>query len=305
MDRLRIDTSTENQYVTPNDEIESNEQLHQWVNTIYPEFYHWMVNKDLVTKLAKKKIEASSPVKRISLKHEQNISQDINILEEKYSHITAWLRYHLIHLTRLLSYFKRMKRHHQSTPLSNKSHQVLCHSPQRKFRVDVNIPTVSRDFEQKEQTTLNQFQTLLFISNKLGLKNLYDMCLTVSDRKVSEITNIINLLENKKKELDNYYQDHFKILTQSKKNIRTQHLAKLELEKKEWLKDHIDQTIDEILRTQYRHGPKIEKEKQTINNCWKGELVDFHQNFWNMLGSKKFSSFEEYLSYLEKRWDKH
>ena len=54
MDRLRIDTSTENQYVTPNDEIESNEQLHQWVNTIYPEFYHWMVNKDLVTKLAQK-----------------------------------------------------------------------------------------------------------------------------------------------------------------------------------------------------------------------------------------------------------
>ena len=54
-----------------------------------------------------------------------------------------------------------------------------------------------------------------------------------------------------KKELDNYYQDHFKILTQSKKNIRTQHLAKLEL-KKEWLRDHIDQTIDEILRTQYR-----------------------------------------------------
>ena len=80
-------------------------------------------------------------------------------------------------------------------------------------------------------------------------------------------------------------------------------MEKLEQEKKQWIDDNIEFQIDEILRTQYRHGPKIEKEGKTINTCWKEELVDFHQNFWEKIGSTQYESFEEYLIYLERKWN--
>ena len=113
---------------------------------------------------------------------------------------------------------------------------------------------------------------------------------------------MLKLLETKKRELDSYYEDHFKILKANKKQIRQDYLAKIEKDRDEWISTRIESEIDTILRTQYRHGPKIEQEGMTIDNCWKEELVDFHRRFWDVVANEKFETFEQYMTYLKSQW---
>ena len=76
----------------------------------------------------------------------------------------------------------------------------------------------------------------------------------------------------------------------------------MEKERDGWIESRLESQIDEILRTQYRHGPKIEQDGMTIDKCWKEELVDFHRRFWDVVGNEKFENFESYLEYLKKQW---
>ena len=298
--KLVIDTSeSQNSDIATLPESES--PLHTWVNSIYPDFYQWMVNRDLVKKLAKKKIEASSPVRKIKERHETNMNQEIDSIEERYQSMISWIKYHLIHVTRLISYYRRIQRRQEKSGF-------MFHSPRmfQKQKIqqdgDLHIPVMSKEVTQKTDEIMNQYQTLLFLSDRLGLQALYQRCLRINEKNNKCVLEMLLQLESKKKELDNYYQDHFKILKQNKKQIRTEHIQKLEKERDGWIESRLESQIDEILRTQYRHGPKIEQEGMTIDKCWKEELVDFHRRFWDAVGNEKFENFESYLEYLKKQW---
>ena len=79
---LSIDTSEE-QTLNISSIPETESPLHGWVNSIYPDFYHWMVNRNLVQKLAKKKLETSSPVNKMTQQYEQSMQEEINSIEVK------------------------------------------------------------------------------------------------------------------------------------------------------------------------------------------------------------------------------
>tara|TARA_B100001250_G_C19585810_1_gene694124 strand:- start:180 stop:713 length:534 start_codon:yes stop_codon:yes gene_type:complete len=167
---------------------------------------------------------------------------------------------------------------------------------------DVGVPVMSQDTDKKTTDIMKQYQTLLFLSNNLGLQKVYDRCLRINEKNPRNIMDILKLLETKKRELDSYYEDHFKILKANKKQIRQDYLAKIEKDRDEWISTRIESEIDTILRTQYRHGPKIEQEGMTIDNCWKEELVDFHRRFWDVVANEKFETFEQYMTYLKSQW---